>query len=76
MFSMVVLNATGLTAHGQGSSAVRQEEGYASEAISPVALAAAAVKAQNQPVLGEDTVSVSEHVLAIIGWPNIACGQG
>jgi hypothetical protein len=41
-----------------------------------MALAAAAVKAQNQPVLGEDTVSVSEHVLAIIGWPNIACGQG
>jgi glyoxylase-like metal-dependent hydrolase (beta-lactamase superfamily II) len=33
---------------------------------------AAAVLAQTQPVLGEDTVKVSDHVWAIMGWPNIA----
>ncbi len=27
--------------------------------------------AQTQPVLGEDTVKVSDHVSAIMGWPNI-----
>jgi glyoxylase-like metal-dependent hydrolase (beta-lactamase superfamily II) len=36
------------------------------------AFAAAGLAAQNQPVLGEDTVKVSEHVWAIMGWPNIA----
>src|ERR1700677_1350954 len=42
------------------------------------ALAAAAAYAQNpvpganQPVLGEDTVKVSQHVWAIMGFPNIA----
>jgi glyoxylase-like metal-dependent hydrolase (beta-lactamase superfamily II) len=40
------------------------------------ALAAAVVTAQNQPVLGEDTVKVSEHVWAIMGWPNIAIITG
>ena len=40
------------------------------------ALAAAALTAQNQPVLGEDTVKVSEHVWAIMGWPNIAIVVG
>ena len=40
------------------------------------ALAAAVVTAQNQPVLGEDTVKVSEHVWAIMGWPNIAIIAG
>src|SRR5215467_9052026 len=34
--------------------------------------AAATIHAQTQPVLGEDTVKVSEHVWAIMGWPNIA----
>ena len=34
--------------------------------------AAAVLCAQNQPVLGEDTVKVSDHVWAIMGWPNIA----
>jgi len=34
--------------------------------------AAAVVSAQNQPVLGEDTVKVSSHVWAIMGFPNIA----
>jgi len=36
------------------------------------AFAAAALAAQNQPVLGEDVVKVSDHVWAIMGWPNIA----
>jgi glyoxylase-like metal-dependent hydrolase (beta-lactamase superfamily II) len=36
------------------------------------ALAAAAFTAQTQPVLGEDTVKVSDHVWAIMGWPNVA----
>jgi len=39
-------------------------------------VAAAALSAQNQPVLGEDTVKVSEHVWAIMGWPNIAIVVG
>src|ERR1700730_3049174 len=39
-------------------------------------LAAAALCAQNQPVLKEDTVKVSEHVWAIMGWPNIAIVVG
>ncbi len=34
-------------------------------------LVAAASYAQNQPILGEDTVKVSDHVRAIMGWPNI-----
>src|ERR1043165_4438059 len=36
------------------------------------AFAAGILSAQNNPVLGEDTVKVSEHVWAIMGWPNIA----
>jgi glyoxylase-like metal-dependent hydrolase (beta-lactamase superfamily II) len=36
------------------------------------AFAVAVLAAQNQPVLGEDTVKVSDHVWAIMGWPNIA----
>jgi glyoxylase-like metal-dependent hydrolase (beta-lactamase superfamily II) len=36
------------------------------------ALAASSLSAQNQPVLGEETVKVSEHVWAIMGFPNIA----
>jgi len=34
-------------------------------------LAAATLSAQNNPVLGEETVKVSDHVWAIMGWPNI-----
>lgn len=34
-------------------------------------LLAVAACAQNQPILGEDTVKVSDHVWAIMGWPNI-----
>src|SRR5258705_10984405 len=34
------------------------------------------LSAQNQPVLGEETVKVSEHVWAIMGWPNIAIVVG
>src|ERR1039458_10595038 len=40
------------------------------------ALAAAVLAAQNQPALGEDTVKVSDHVWAIMGWPNIAIVVG
>jgi glyoxylase-like metal-dependent hydrolase (beta-lactamase superfamily II) len=36
------------------------------------AFAAAVLSAQNQPVLGEETVKVSDHVWAIMGFPNIA----
>jgi glyoxylase-like metal-dependent hydrolase (beta-lactamase superfamily II) len=32
--------------------------------------------AQNQPILGEDTVKVSDHVWAIMGWPNIGIVVG
>jgi glyoxylase-like metal-dependent hydrolase (beta-lactamase superfamily II) len=37
---------------------------------------AAALSAQNQPVLGEDTAKVSDHVWAIMGWPNIGIVVG
>jgi glyoxylase-like metal-dependent hydrolase (beta-lactamase superfamily II) len=37
---------------------------------------AATVAAQNQPVLKEDAVKVSDHVWAIMGWPNIAIVVG
>src|ERR1051325_3719636 len=40
------------------------------------AFAAGILSAQNNPVLGEDTVKVSEHVWAIMGWPNIAIVVG
>jgi glyoxylase-like metal-dependent hydrolase (beta-lactamase superfamily II) len=40
------------------------------------AFLAALVSAQNQPVLGEETVKISEHVWAIMGWPNIAVVVG
>ena len=32
--------------------------------------------AQTNPILGEDTVKVSEHVWAIMGWPNIGIVVG
>jgi len=40
------------------------------------AFAVVVLAAQNQPVLGEDVVKVSEHVWAIMGWPNIAIVVG
>jgi glyoxylase-like metal-dependent hydrolase (beta-lactamase superfamily II) len=40
------------------------------------AVFAATLAAQNQPVLGEETVKVSDHVWAIMGWPNIAIVVG
>ncbi len=40
------------------------------------AFAAAILAAQNQPVLGEEAVKVSEHVWAIMGWPNIGIVVG
>jgi len=39
-------------------------------------LCAGALAAQNQPVLKEDAVKVSDHVWAIMGWPNIAIVVG
>jgi len=39
-------------------------------------LAAALVPAQTQPVLGEETTRVSDHVWAIMGWPNIGIVVG
>src|ERR1700685_1298593 len=40
------------------------------------AFAAATVYAQQNPLLGEDTVKVSDHVWAIMGFPNIAIVVG
>jgi glyoxylase-like metal-dependent hydrolase (beta-lactamase superfamily II) len=40
------------------------------------AMIAAALFAQTQPLLGEDVVNVSDHVWAIMGWPNIAIVVG
>jgi len=40
------------------------------------ALTAAVLSAQNNPVLGEDTVKVSDHVWALMGWPNIGIVVG
>src|SRR6202163_761622 len=40
------------------------------------AFATAILSAQNNPVLGEETVKVSDHVWAIMGWPNIAIVVG
>jgi glyoxylase-like metal-dependent hydrolase (beta-lactamase superfamily II) len=39
-------------------------------------LAGSVLSAQNQPVLGEDPVKVSDHVWAIMGWPNIGIVVG
>jgi glyoxylase-like metal-dependent hydrolase (beta-lactamase superfamily II) len=41
-----------------------------------MALAAGSLHAQNQPILGEDTVKVSDHVWAIMGFPNIGIVVG
>src|SRR5580704_14253254 len=40
------------------------------------AFAAAILSAQNQPVLGEEAVKVSDNVWAIIGFPNVAIVVG
>jgi glyoxylase-like metal-dependent hydrolase (beta-lactamase superfamily II) len=40
------------------------------------ALGGTVLSAQNQPVLGEDTVKISDHVWAIMGFPNIAIVVG
>ncbi len=39
-------------------------------------LVGATLCAQNQPVLGEDTTKVSDHVWAIMGWPNVGIVVG
>ncbi len=41
-----------------------------------VAFVAGILSAQNQPVLGEDAVKVSEHVWTIFGFPNVAIVVG
>jgi glyoxylase-like metal-dependent hydrolase (beta-lactamase superfamily II) len=41
-----------------------------------LALGATILFAQNQPVLGEDTVKISDHVWAIMGFPNIGIVVG
>jgi glyoxylase-like metal-dependent hydrolase (beta-lactamase superfamily II) len=41
-----------------------------------VALGGTLLSAQSQPVLGEDTVKVSDHVWAIMGFPNIGIVVG
>src|ERR1039457_1339599 len=40
------------------------------------AFVVALLSAQTQPVLGENAVKISEHVWAIMGWPNIAIVGG
>ncbi len=40
------------------------------------ALAAAAAWGQQNPLLSEDTVKISDHVWAIMGFPNIAIVVG
>src|SRR5690349_9527613 len=49
-----------------------QENAMKLKMLLAAAIAVAAVSAQSQPVLGEDSVKISEHVWAIMGWPNIA----
>src|SRR5947208_14219175 len=44
--------------------------------LSLAALASTIVYGQNQPVLGEETVKISDHVWAIMGWPNIGIVVG
>ena len=44
--------------------------------ILAAALACAMLSAQNQPVLGEETVKVSGHVWTIMGFPNVAIVVG
>ncbi len=39
-------------------------------------LTAGSLTAQNNPVLGEETVKISDHVWAIMGWPNIGIVVG
>jgi glyoxylase-like metal-dependent hydrolase (beta-lactamase superfamily II) len=39
-------------------------------------LAVSFLPAQNNPVLGEEPVKVSDHVWAIMGWPNVAIVVG
>jgi glyoxylase-like metal-dependent hydrolase (beta-lactamase superfamily II) len=44
--------------------------------MSAAACAVALLSGQNQPVLGEETTKISEHVWAIMGWPNIGIVVG
>jgi glyoxylase-like metal-dependent hydrolase (beta-lactamase superfamily II) len=55
---------------------VVQDNSMKTKLLSLAALASAIACGQNQPVLGEETVKVSDHVWAIMGWPNIAIVVG
>jgi glyoxylase-like metal-dependent hydrolase (beta-lactamase superfamily II) len=44
--------------------------------ITLAALAVSCLPAQQNPVLGEEPVKVSDHVWAIMGWPNVAIVVG
>jgi len=44
--------------------------------LAGVAVAGAAVAQSQSPILGEETTQVSEHVWAIMGWPNIGIVVG
>ena len=44
--------------------------------LSLAVLTSALACSQNQPVLGEATVKISDHVWAIMGWPNIGIVVG
>lgn len=44
--------------------------------LSLVALTSAVACGQNNPILGEATVKISDHVWAIMGWPNIGIVVG
>src|SRR2546423_1428028 len=46
------------------------------KAVALMLFAGAILSAQNNPVLGEEAVKVSDHVWAIMGWPNIAIVVG
>jgi glyoxylase-like metal-dependent hydrolase (beta-lactamase superfamily II) len=47
-----------------------------SRVVFALALAAPVLFGQMQPILGEDTTKVSDHVWAIMGFPNVAIVVG
>ena len=51
---------------------VIQDKYHEDPSVLLTAFAAVVLSAQNQPVLGEKTVKVSDNVWAIMGFPNIA----
>jgi hypothetical protein len=49
---------------------------YEGQFLFLAAFATDIASAQNQPVLGEEAVKVSDHVWAVMGFPNIAIVVG